>query len=147
MSSFEDILNRPAEAIERPKPIPSGWYNLIVKKFDKGTLGKNNTPVITYTFGIISPDEGVDENEFQEFGGMAKLSEREHKHNFFVTDDAVWRLKEFVEVACNVNTSGRSLGPCLPETINLQVKAEFSIRPNKDDPKQLFSEIKNFAPA
>lgn len=141
---FADILNKPAEEIVAPPAVPSGWYDLIVKKYEPVEMGQKKTEALRFTFGILQPHDEVDEGELEEFGGIAKLRETTVIHNFFMTESSAYRLREFLENACQINLSGRSMGQGLTEVTNVQVRAKIGRRPDPQDPKRMFTEIKEF---
>lgn len=97
---FNSLLTREVGTSEAPKPVPAGSYIFSVTKreFDK-TKPKDNktpTPIVRFLVKPVQPLEDVSEDELTEFGGMEKLSEKELRHEFYVTADAIYRLEKFL---------------------------------------------------
>src|ERR1700734_3821716 len=71
MANISDILNRPAEDVEAPKPLPPGSYNCIVKGLpEQGESSKKKTPFLKFALQITSPREDVDEEALTEYGDV-----------------------------------------------------------------------------
>ncbi len=101
MTSFTDILNRPAETIERPKPRPPGTYLSIVTGPHK-QKEVNDKPVISITFKTAQAMEDVDQASLAEAGGVGNSVTQDF---FLVTNDGnenSWPLKH--EIYTDKNT-------------------------------------------
>ena len=74
MANFTDILNKPAETVEKPKPRPVGTYLCIVDGPHKqrDVKGKDGTeyPVVGFTFKTMQAQEDVDQAALAEAGGV-----------------------------------------------------------------------------
>ncbi len=72
--NFNEMMNTPQSAVERPPLIPVGVYLARVHKiptFD--TVGKDDKwDVVDFSMQIIAPHEAVDEDELKAFGGLGK---------------------------------------------------------------------------
>lgn len=128
-TNFAELLNTKTDDIERPKPVPPGTYLFSIKEFKFDNVGQNQNPACIYTFQFLLPDEDVDQDEFQEFGGQPKLASRTHRETFWLTPDAMFRLKDFLAILGE--TSGRTLQACISESVGQQFKATISHRMGK----------------
>lgn len=95
-ANFTSILSRPATDFERPKPLPQGTYLMLVKppyRLDESS--KKKTPFIEWLCDVVEAGEDVDPTELAEMGGIAG---RQVKATFYLTEEATFRLREFLEV-------------------------------------------------
>jgi hypothetical protein len=90
MSTFQDILNKPANQIEKPTPIPMGTYLFLVDgqpKFDKSP--KQQTDFVEFQCRVLQPGQDVDVAAIQEFESkFGPINGRQMRLSFF---DA-WKL-------------------------------------------------------
>src|SRR5580693_8580985 len=95
MANISDILNRPAEDVEAPKPLPPGSYNCIVKGLpEQGESSKKKTPFLKFALQITSPREDVDEEALTEYGDVVG---KQIDATYYITDDALFMLTDFLE--------------------------------------------------
>lgn len=142
MSNFEDILNRPAAEIERPKPYPVGTYLCLVEgPIIAGTIGKDPKPIRTVKLKFLQTQEDVDQSAIEAAGGVIGKS---IQHRFFITEQAVWRYKEFLVENLGIDESGKTLNEMASEAPGRQVYAKVRHRPSEDG-TQIFSEIESFS--
>lgn len=116
--SFSPILSKSWDDVEAPKPFPTGSYLFIVKglpRFDKSS--KKQTEFYEFTLQPIQALDDVDDDALREFGGFVDKTIRT---TFYLTEDALYRLKEFVE-ACGVSTAGRTPAQTINDLPNCQV--------------------------
>jgi len=94
-ANFTNILSKPASDFERPKPLPQGTYLMMVKpgyRLDEST--KKKTPFVEFLCDVVEATDDVDAGELAEMGGVAgKVT----KATFYLTDEAAYRLREFLE--------------------------------------------------
>lgn len=144
MANFTEILNKPADKIEAPQPLPVGTYLCIVEgQPEHKQMGKNNTDCFEFTLKPMQPQQDVDQAALVENLKGKSLSERKFKHRLFVTEDSLWRLKKFIE-DLGIEAGSRGLGECIPEAMGKQVLAQIGHR-SSDDGTQVFMEVKNTA--
>jgi|SRR5215469_1203428 len=98
--TFSSILDRPGSTIEQPKPLPIGTYLITVAglpRYDKSS--KKGTDFVEFTLQLVAPQDDVDPEAFEESGGLFNRDEtpRVIKDTFYITEDAAWRLKKFLE--------------------------------------------------
>lgn len=132
MPDFSQLLRKPAGEAKRPPPLPPGDYYGIVKGYEVGDNNRNKTPYVRFQVGLQDwPDSSADEWTHAEADGAVQnvtkgdvdLSKRQMRKDFFLTDDALWRLDEFIRT-CGVNHQGRSYEEVLPELVGQPVTVE-----------------------
>ena len=127
--NFADLLNVQVDSVERPPVFPAGPYSAIVAAHEFGTSSKKGTPYCRYGIKLISPQEGVNQELFEEAGGMEKLADRKNMNlDFYLTPDAYYRLREFLENTLEINCSGSSFDTKIPEAVNQPLTIEIDHR-------------------
>lgn len=112
-ANFNSILTnlgKPEEA-ERPKPFPVGSYNSVVKGHEFGESSKKKTPFVKFQIRHVAPLDDVDQAELAE---VKNWQQREMGLTFYLTEDAIYRLREFAD-HCGVNYTGRTWAEVIPE--------------------------------
>lgn len=131
--SFSSILDRAPSEIEKPKPLPVGSYTTQLvgqPRIDKST--KKQTEYREFTHKLISAGEDVDEDELKTYLNGKKLSEVQIKNTYYITEGAVWRLKEFLE-HCGIDLDEvESLNEGLDKTPGVQVGIFINHEPSQD---------------
>lgn len=126
--NFSHLLKRPAGQAKKPEALPVGDYPGIIKGFEIGDQNKNKTVYARFQLGLTAWPDSVDETERSKTGADGKteaidLSKRQLRRDFFLTDDALWRLDEFLR-SCGIEPEGRTYEECLPEAVGQQVTVE-----------------------
>lgn len=104
------LLAKPLDEIKAPINLPVGSYVGIVTKheFDKAKNEKAS-PLVRFDVVAQEPLPDVDEAAFalatDEAQGGKKLADNPQRLEFWLTPDAVYRLKEFGEEHCGVDES------------------------------------------
>lgn len=144
MTSFTDILNKPADQIEAPKPLPVGTYLCLVEgQPEHKQMGKNNTDCFEFPMKFMQPGPDVDQEALLENLNGKSLQDRKLKHRLFVTEDSIWRLKKFLE-DLGIEIGSRGLGQVIPESMGRQVMLTIGHRASEDG-TQVFMEVKGTA--
>lgn len=127
--NFGNILSRAASEIERPKPMPVGSYNCAVKGMPKfGESAKKKTPFVEFTLSPMEAREDVDPDDLEQAltkkdGTKKLLSEMTIRATYYTTEDALYRLKDFLE-HCGLDVEGdASLQELVEQTNGCQVGA------------------------
>lgn len=136
--NFQSILNKPATAVERPKPLPVGTYlGMIMGLPEFNKVGQKETDVADFQIRILQPQPDVDLVAFAEAKG--NRDELKQRARFFITDDALFRLKEFLE-HLGIDPAGKSLSEMINEAPGKQVMVSLKHRPSQDG-TQIYAEI------
>lgn len=145
-TSFESILDTPAEAIERPKPLPVGTYDVIVKGLPEfGQSSQKKTPFVKFTYALVDAGEDVDEDELAALltgkdGEPVPIGERTIKDTYYTTPDAMWRLTDVLE-NMGIDPDGKTVRQMLDETPNSSLRILVSHRASEDG-ESIFAEVK-----
>ena len=143
MVDFTQLLGRRADEAERPKPLPAGSYVFTIKGAPEfGESSKKKTPYVEFKATPVSPMEDVDMEALQQ---LPNWNQKEQRLTFYLTDDAIYRLSEFLE-HCGVSISGRTYAEAIPETVNTQFVGSVSQSPSEKDPSVVYSNIDSTAP-
>lgn len=118
-TNFKELLSQQVDDIEPPKLFPAGVYEALITehKFDNST--QKGTPYCRFMCKLIQPVGEFDREAFEEAGGLEKLNGRSPlRYDFYLTDDAFFRLKNFMKNGLNMETSARTFDELMPETKN-----------------------------
>ena len=121
--SYSSILDRAPSEIEKPKPLPQGSYiTLLVGQPRIDKSAKKQTEFREFTHKILSAGEDVDADDLAAYlGDNKKLTDVTVKNTYYITEGAVWRLKEFLE-HCGIDLDNvESLAEGIEETPGKQV--------------------------
>lgn len=132
MSNFKDLLAKPAEAFKAPLAQPAGTYVGMITKFEYGESRNKKTPYVRFSIRPMMAETDVDQEQLAEFGPIGK----EMNLDYYLTDDAVYRLSEFIE-----KTGGNTKLP-LQESIEVAVNKNirFSVT-HRMDKDRTFAEV------
>lgn len=127
MANISDILNRPAENVEAPKPLPVGSYLCVIKGLpEQGESSKRKTPYLRFTYQITSPLADVDEDAIKEYeaissGESSSIIGRTLTNDYYTTEAALFMLTDFLG-HCGIDFSGgKSISAAIDETPNTEV--------------------------
>lgn len=145
MPDFDSLLSGAVGTAERPKPWPAGPFLLVVKdrKFDKSSQKK--TDYVEFTFGVVRPLEGVD---MDELAALKNWQEKTIKDTFYLTEDALYRLDDFLKLFPGLEGMGRR--EAIEEVIKeMEVIGNMVQRPytTKSNEPAIASEIGSYAKA
>lgn len=146
------LLSKPLADVKPPVILPVGSYVAIAKKyeFDKAKNEKQ-TPIVRFTIQFSEPLPDVDEADFARAINSAEggkpLNEIEDKLEFWITPDALYRMKEFGERDCKVPEEDAAN---TAELIELCIGRPFiAVRasvPNKKNPERPYINVVSTAP-
>jgi hypothetical protein len=136
--NFSAILDRPANEIEKPKPLPVGTYTAVVRGMPEFfESSKKKTPGARFTLEMLAAGEDVDQDDLEAMGGFEGKTLR---HDLWLNDDLLWRAKDFVE-ACGLDTSEGSIGQLLEACNGAQVMIEVRHEPALDGSDSVFARV------
>jgi hypothetical protein len=117
---------RPGE-VERPKPLPIGTWNGVIKKTEFGET-KNKDTSLKLTIGGLSAGEDVNHAELE---GL-NLSSKSATTTFVLRPDTLFRLSEFIATMPIEDVEQKSLNESIAELVNLGVTFEMKHRASED---------------
>jgi hypothetical protein len=88
------LLDEAVDHVERPKTIPTGSYIATVGQWETGESKQKKTPFVRFPLRFISALDDVDAEELEAAGGC---SGKQARIDFYVTEDAIYRLDAFHE--------------------------------------------------
>lgn len=146
--TFESILDTETSAVERPRPMPAGTYDVIVKgMYETGESSQKKTPFVRFTYGFVAAGEDVDEEELKDIltnkeGAVTPLTEKTIKDTYYTTPDALFRLTDVLtNMGLDMEADGLTIRNALAETPNCSLRIQVGHRAS-DDGEQIFAEVK-----
>lgn len=147
-TSFESILDTPSAEVERPKPLPAGTYDAIVKgMYEEGVSSQKKTPFVRFTYALSAAGEDVDEDELKELltdkdGNTEAIGSKTIKDTYYTTPDALFRLTDtLANMGLDTEADGVTIRQLLSETPNQSIRIVVGHRAS-DDGTQIFAEVK-----
>jgi hypothetical protein len=120
MANFTDILNKPAEAVEKPKPRPVGTYLSIVNGPHK-QKEINDKGVIDISFKTMQAQADVDQEALAASGGVGNIVTK----SFWMQDNegnvTDYALVQFLEHHLGIEKTGKSIAQMLAEAPGKEV--------------------------
>lgn len=129
---FAKLLSKPLDDVKKPPPLPHGTFMGIIAKYEFGDNNTNKTPYCRFDVKLTGAGPGIDPSDLEGID----LSKRSMRKDFYLTEDADWRLKAFIE-SLGINTQGRTFAETVPETLNLAVQAEMIQANSTKNPGEL----------
>lgn len=128
MPDFTAWLSRPAGKAVRPPALPVENYPGKIQSYEYGDNNTNKTPYVRYQLSLTDwPDSIPEEKRFfkDREGNLVpiNLQRVRLRRDFFLTDDALWRLDEFLR-SCDVDPDGHEYGEVCPQVIGCDVTVE-----------------------
>lgn len=131
MASFQEILNKPAASVEKPKPYPVGTYICLVDGPFKDRE-VNQQPVIDFMLKPLQPKEDVDQAALAGMGGLG----RPIRHTIFLMSQdgqpTDYNLLRFLEDHLGIEKGDKTLSQMAAEAPGKQVLATLKHNPSKD---------------
>ncbi len=150
--SFESILDTPAAEIERPSPLPIGTYTAVIKGlYEEGVSAQKKTKFVQFTFALTGAGEDVDANELEAIGGITDKFLKNNSTTFYTENadgtpsGSLWRLTDFLEVACGIDLTDKTIRQALGDTPNTEVRLVIIHEANQSG-DQKFASVKKFLP-
>lgn len=134
-SNFNALLSKPMDEIKRPLPLPAGTYHGVIGKHAFDESRQRKTAFVKYELTGISAGEDISEEQMEGID----LSKRNLSATYYLTEDALYRLKAMLE-SVGVPTEGRSLGECIAEAVGARVLINVTQR-NSEDGKDIFNDV------
>lgn len=116
MANLSHLLGKKTGDVEKPKPFPIGHYLWNITAYGIVESSKKKTPGIEFQVKMVEPMDDVDEDDL---GLVKNPHERQKRLTFWLTEDSLWRLKDFL-IALGVNDDDKTLEELLPETVGEQ---------------------------
>lgn len=141
---FTSILSRSADTIERPKPTPQGTYIGVIVEHEFGESSKKKTPYVRFWVKPIAAEDDVDPDALAE---NPKWNEKSLRLDFFLTEDALYRLTGFLEGSIGLTISGRTLAELIPETAGQSIRVYVTHEISERNPEEVYANISQYTSA
>lgn len=144
---FKALLGVQVQSVERPKNFPVGHYQSVIAASEFGESSQKQTPYVRFQIKLLGPGEDVDEELFEEAGGMEALRDRKTLPlTFYLTKDAMYRLREFLEDGLGLSCSGRNFDEVIPESMNVSLSVHVSHRAGQKE-GEFYMELNDYMKA
>jgi hypothetical protein len=140
--NYNTLLDKTVGSAERPKAVPLGIYQGIITEMGFDVSSKKKTPYVRYSVRPIKPVNGVDPDLFEAAGGQDRLNKMKIGLDFYLTEDAMWRLREFLEDSLRIDCTTRSFKEAIPYAVNQQIYFVMDVQVS-DDGKASYNQIKS----
>jgi hypothetical protein len=140
--NYNSLLDRTVGSAERPKALPIGTYTGIIAEMGFGESAKKKTPYVRYTVRPLQAVSGVDPDMFAAAGGAERMAKMKLALDFYLTEDAMWRLREFLEESLRIDCTTRSFKEAIPYATNQRITFTMDVQVS-DDGKASYNQIKN----
>jgi hypothetical protein len=135
-TDFKSLLSKKVEDAVKPKILPAGTYEGVVKGYNLGESKEKKTPYVEFTYTITSPGEDIMSEDLEGVNWQGK----EFRSTFYLTPEADYRLKDFLK-SCGIDTDGRSFGETIPDTVRAAVLLSLTQVPNTREEGEFYNNI------
>ena len=125
--NFKELITVNLDDIKAPAALPEGTYHGVIGSFEFGDNNKNKTPYVRFGLKLQSAGDDIDAADL---AGI-ELGSRKLSTDFYLTPDAQWRLKEFLN---SLGFKGVTLEEALPDTVGQSVIVYVTQRFNPERP-------------
>ena len=145
---FTQLLAQKPDDTVMPAPLPQGTYSATIRGHETGVSSQKKTPYVEFKFGGFQPQADVDQTDWQNWASVGGRQEKATMSTeFYLTENALFMLKNFLEEVCGISTQGRSYADCLAETPNISVLISVKHTISQKDNKTIYAEIQSIAKA
>lgn len=123
MADFSTLLSKPAGQAKRPPALDVGDYPGVIKGYEMGDQNRNKTPYVRFNLGLVGWPDGATP-QTKEDGAEIDLSAKSLRRDFYLSDDAIWRLDEMLRNLGITMTGTETYLDVLPQTVGASVLVE-----------------------
>lgn len=116
-TDLSNFLGKRTDEVEKPKPLPVGNYGWLIQGHEITESSQKKTPGVKFFFQPFEAKDDVDEDLLAE---VKEPFKRKMAHTFWLTEDSLWRLNEFVKMVLGSDAEGKTLEEAIPETTGQQ---------------------------
>lgn len=142
MVDFNTLLDQKADDFEAPKPLPAGEYTFIVDNYEFGESSVQKTPYVRYFLRPTEAGEDVDEDLLAEVNNW---QQKRLRMTFYLTENAGFMLRNFLEEACQIDIAGKTLKEIIPEAKGCEIIGTVSVQEGENS--SFNPDVKNPQPA
>lgn len=150
-ANFTSILDKPAELLEAPKPVPVGTYLSIISGpgvMDK--VGTNQTDICKFPVKLMQPQDDVDVTALNEAlsskdGTTRSLGDVKLTWDMFLTDASAVIVRDQLINVLGIEPTGKTLRQMLAEAVGKQMYVTIKHGLTKGDNPRVFATIGDVA--
>lgn len=134
MPDFSHLLSKPSGEIKAPKGAPAGDYFGVIAGHVFGESRQKKTPYVRFSINNVEPTpEQLQDQQERLADPELNLTKKSPYIDFYLTDDALYRLKDFLD-SIGIDDGGgvRSIGERIPEATNHPVQFTLDEQPSQD---------------
>lgn len=145
MARFSESLDRAAESIKRPDPLPIGHYVMqIIKHPELRSTRNGDYDVVTVPTVVVAPTDDVDSDDVQSYGNVVGAPVRvefmfptadEEKAKY---EGALNRFKQFAINCGVIIEDDTTVKQILASLVNTQFIGQVEHQPDKTDPSVIY---------
>jgi hypothetical protein len=144
--AFTDLLNKPIDDIDAPKPVPVGSWRLTIATIIVREPKDEDSPgAVLFGFKLGSPMEDVAPSALDEFGDVDEAPMVWNRFRLRDMKDAYY-LKKFVETVGG-ETTGRTLEDASKSLEGYEVMSYIEQEPDRENPEMIWNRLTDFAAA
>lgn len=126
--NVSDFLNMPSGKSVRPVALPIETYSGIITSFERGESRQRKTPLVRFNVRLLDWPASIPESARMQPDGDGvlqpiDLSKKTFRSDFFITEDALFRLDDFLR-SCGIEPDGTPYGALCARTIGARVSVE-----------------------
>jgi hypothetical protein len=147
MDNFASILDKQAETLEAPKPIPVGTYLcLIAGPEEYKEVGQNKTTFVGWPVKFMAPQEDVDSAALSEAllnkdGTSRTLGDVKMRHEMALTEASAFIVRDFLQQTLDIDPTGKTLRQMISEALGKQFLATVKHGITKGDNPRVYATI------
>lgn len=145
--NFTSILDKPAESIEAPKPIPVGTYLAIISGPENySKVGANQTDLVKWPVKLVQPQEDVDMTALNDAlsskdGTVKALGDIKLTFDQFLTENSAFMVLAFLTNTLGIDPAGKTLRQMISEALGKQMLVTIKHGLTKGDNPRVFAQI------
>lgn len=151
--NFMSVLDKPAESLEAPKPIPVGSYLAIISGPEAySKVGVNQTDLVKWPVKLMQPQGDVDiaslnESLSSKDGTTKSLGDVKLTYDQFLTEASAFMVRDFLSNVLGIEATDKSLRQMISEALGKQMIVTIKHGLTKGDNPRVFATISDTAKA
>ena len=130
---LRSLLDVPVSNIKRPPSWPAGAYHGFIEKYEPGESREKKTPYLRVFVKVTRADESIPADMLVDAEGKPfDLAKKSLRKDYYLTDDAKFRLVEMIQAVGIETPEGKSLAACVPELVGKPVLIQLIQRASQD---------------
>jgi len=137
-ADFNSLLQVNADDVKAPPRPPQGTWKALITKYEFGKSQKKNTPFVKFHFTGFEPQADIPQDQLL----GVELHKLKLSDDFYLTEDAMYRLVGFLKDCVGVPSGGRKVSEMIPDAVNQPIMFYVTQSPsNKPGSNEVYSNI------